>query len=130
MLFVNVFLLCACALQNKHCLSRHRKVRLAVKIGKFWTFDNIFFGELHPCNVLTKSQLQFGPVFYPILVHELDELEAFSGPNFRAQVWNKGCFGRATAGAVKNEPESEQNNNTGRSVKQFNIKHICPLILM
>jgi hypothetical protein len=46
MLFVNVYLLCACALQGENNLPRHRKVRLVVKIGKFSTFDNIFFGGI------------------------------------------------------------------------------------
>jgi len=47
MLFVNVFLPCACALQGKNRLPRHRMVQLLLKIGKIWTFDNIFFGELY-----------------------------------------------------------------------------------
>jgi hypothetical protein len=38
-------------------------VQLLVKIGKSWTFDNIFFGELLNHNTLMLNNLQFSPVF-------------------------------------------------------------------
>ncbi len=54
-------------------------VQLLVKIGKFRTFDNIFFGELHPCNILRKNELRFRPVFYPIPVQGMSKVEALKG---------------------------------------------------
>ena len=38
----------------KNRLPRHRMVQLLLKIGKIWTFDNIFFGELYYCKILNQ----------------------------------------------------------------------------
>ena len=47
----------------KNRLPRHRMVQLLLKIGKIWTFDNIFFGELYCYKILNQNMLQFRPVF-------------------------------------------------------------------
>jgi hypothetical protein len=80
---------CALYYRAKNHLPRHRVVQLTVKIGKFRKFDNIFFGELHSCNILRMNELQFGPFFYLIPGHGLSKVGAlnegyrkpFSGAN-------------------------------------------------